>query len=175
MEVPVEAIALLALFRDIFDIAASAQRASMLGWVVTLAAIVGFVLILWAWAAYSLKLLILFYHWLGTVLDRLRALLDVARSRRLVRDNGRQVLARIMLDELDHCRPSLLRPADMKNLPRPRRWSSVRAAHFVNSLIGHEAEEKHAASRHECWIYCCRQQVSYRDTEFVRGPQPCNP
>lgn len=31
MEVPVEGIALLALYRDIFDIAASAQRDSMLG------------------------------------------------------------------------------------------------------------------------------------------------
>ena len=76
---PVEAIALLAPYRDVFDIAAAALRDSLLGRVVTFAAIAGFVMVRWAWEASSLITLILFYHWLGTVLDRFRAILDVAR------------------------------------------------------------------------------------------------
>ena len=78
-DVPVEAIAYLAFIRDIFDIATAALRDSLLGLVVSLATIAGFVLVGRVWMAYSLISLILFFHGLDAAYDRFRAVLDLAQ------------------------------------------------------------------------------------------------
>ena len=78
-EVPIEAVALLAFYRDLFDIAASALRDSLLGWVVAMASIAGFVLIPRMWTAYSMMSLVLFFYGLDAAYDRFRAVFDVTQ------------------------------------------------------------------------------------------------
>ena len=78
-ELPIEAIALLDFYREIYRIAVSALRDYMLGGIVTLAGIAGFVVLPRVWAVYSAISLILFFLALSAASEKFHAILNVVR------------------------------------------------------------------------------------------------